>query len=89
LTKLLDNSLQEAQSVVLSEGIEEVLEGGTAGTGLLDELGHDRRPVGRSQGGGGEDGNQLGVLLDDGAQLGEFFGSGVEGGSLGRRSVLN
>lgn len=88
LAKLLNHAVQETQSVVLGEGVEEVLEGGTAGTGLLDELGHDGRSVGGGQSRGGEDGNQLGVLLDDGAQLGELLGGGIEGGSLGGRGVL-
>lgn len=86
--KLLNHAVQETQSVVLGEGVEEVLEGGTAGTGVLDELGHDGRSVGGGQSRGGEDGNQLGVLLDDGAQLGELLGGGIEGGSLGGRGVL-
>lgn len=88
LAKLLRNALQEAQSVVLGEGFEEVLERGAAGTGLLDELGHDRRPVGGGQGGRGEDDIELGVLLDKGAQLGELLGGGIEGGRLGGRGVL-
>lgn len=88
LAKFLNHAVQETQSVVLGEGVEEVLEGGTAGTGLLDELGHDGRSIGGGQGRGGEDGNQLGVLLDNGAELGELLGGGIEGGSLGGRGVL-
>lgn len=88
LAKLLSDALQEAQSVVLGEGVEEVLEGGAAGTGLLDELGNNRRLVGGGQGGSGQDSAQLGVLVEDAAQLGELFGGGIEGGSLGGRGVL-
>lgn len=88
LAKLLSDALQEAQSVVLGEGVEEVLEGGAAGTGLLDELGNNRGLVGGGQGGSGQDCAQLGVLVEDAAQLGELFGGGIEGGSLGGRGVL-
>lgn len=88
LAKLLSDALQETQSVVLGEGVEEVLEGGAAGTGLLDELGNNRRLVGGGQGGSREDSGELGVLVEDAAQLGELFGGGIEGGSLGGRGVL-
>lgn len=88
LAKLVNDAVQETQSVVLGEGVEEVLERGTAGAGLLDELGRDGRSVGGGQRRSGQDGDQLGVLLDDGAQLGELLGGGIEGGSLGGRGVL-
>lgn len=81
------DALEEAQSVVLGEGLEEVLKGGAA-AGLLDELGDNGRLVLGAQGGGGEDVVELSILVDNGTEGGEGLGGRVEGGSLCGGSVL-
>ena len=88
LVELLADTLEEAETVVLGEGVEEVLDGGGAGAGLLGELGDDGGLVLVAQGRGLEDGGQLGVLLDDGGEAGQGLGGGIEAGGLDGRGVL-
>lgn len=87
--ELLNDAGEEAESVVLGEGVEEVLDGLAGGAGLLDELLNDGGLVGVGQGRGGEDGDQLGVLLEEGAEVGEGVGRGVEARGLDGSRVLN
>lgn len=88
LVELVADALEEAQAVVLGEGVEEVLDGGAAAAGLLDQLGDDSRLVLGAQGRGGEDLVELGVLVDNVAEGGEGLGGRVEGRRLGGGSVL-
>ena len=78
LAKLLADALEEAQSVVLGKGLEEVLDGRAAGAGLLGELGDNGRLVLGAQRGSGQDGSKLVVLFDNGAEAGEGLGGGIE-----------
>jgi hypothetical protein len=87
--ELVDNTGDETKSVVLGEGGEEVLDGLVLGVDLLDELIDNGLLVGIGEGRGPQDGDKLGVLLDDGAELDESIGSGVDAGSLDGGSVLN
>lgn len=88
-SELLANAGEEAQSVVLGESVEEVLDGLVVGTDLLAELLDDGGLVGDGQGRGVKDSSELGVLLEESAKLGESIGRGVEGGGLGGGSVLS
>lgn len=83
------DALEETESVVLGEGLEEVLDGGAAAAGLLDELGNNGGLVLGAQGRGGEDGVELGILVRNGAEGSEGLGGRVESRRLGRSSVLN
>lgn len=88
-TELLADATEEAKSVVLGKGLEEVLDGIVLGTGLLDELLDDDGLVLNGQGRGGEDGGELGVVLEESAELGEGAGGGIEGRGLDGGRVLN
>lgn len=87
--ELVADAGQETQSVVLGEGLEEVLDGLVAGASLLAELLNDGLLVGLGQSRGREDGGQLGVLLEEGAEVGEGSGRGIEARGLDGGSVLN
>lgn len=88
LVELFADAAEEAEAVVLGEGLEEVLEGGAVAAGLLDELGDDGGLVLGAQGRGRQDAGELNILLDDGAEVGEGLGRGLEGRRLGSGSVL-
>lgn len=78
LAKLLANALQKAQSVVLGKGLEEVLDGRVAAASLLGELGDNGRLVLGAQRGSGQDGTELLVLFENGAEVSEALGGGIE-----------
>lgn len=90
--KLLHNALQQTQPVVLRQRVQEVLEDAVlvsgSATGNPLELGHDLLLIRGGQGRRVQDGSQLGVLLENGAQLRQGLGDVVEVGSFGGRSVL-
>ena len=86
--ELLADATQETQTVVLGKGIEEVLDGRSAGAGLLGELGDDGGLVLGAERGSGKNLGELGVLLDDVAQGGEGLGRRLEGRRLGSGRVL-
>lgn len=86
--KLLADALQETQAVVLGERAEEVLDRLAAGAGLLGQLGDNGRLVLGGEGGSGQDLRQLGVLLDNGVEVAEGLGRGIEGRGFGGGSVL-
>ena len=88
LVELVADAGQEAQAVVLGEGGEEVLDGLARGAGVLLQLGDDGTFVGGGQGRGLEDGDELGVLLDQAAEGGEALGGGLERGRLDGGRVL-
>lgn len=88
LGKLGGDTGEETEAVVLGEGVEEVLDGLARDAGGLDELGDNGALVGGAQGGGTEDGRQLGVLLDEVAEGGDGLGRRLEGGGLDGGSVL-
>ena len=89
-TKLLNNALQHAQSVVLSESVEQVLDDAllvSAANVLLELLDNllliryrQRRRV--------EDVVELGVLLEHTLEVRQRLGCGLEGVGLCRRGVL-
>ena len=87
--ELLNNTGDEAQSVVLGEGGEEVLNGLVLGVDLLCELINDSLLVGLGEGRGVQDGGELGVLLEESAELVEGIGSSIDAGRLDGGSVLN
>jgi hypothetical protein len=88
-SELLADTLKGAETVVLGKGLEEVLDDtGLVGTGDLSELLDDGLLVGVGQGGGAEDGGQLLVGLEGLGEAGDATGGLVEGGGLGRGSVL-
>ena len=81
--KLLNHTLQQSQTVVLSQSSQEVLENlvlVAAGNGLqfLDDL----LLVADTQSRCVENGGEFGVLFEDLAELSEGFGDRVEGGGL-------
>jgi hypothetical protein len=81
LGKLVADATQQAEAVVDSKGVEEVLDSGTTRAAcLLGQLGNDVGLVRGGQRRRGQNGRQLGVPRDDGAQVGEGFRCRVEGG---------
>lgn len=88
-SELLADALEGAETVVLSEGGQEVLQDvGLVGTSDLLELLNDLLLVGDGQGGSAEDGVQLGVGLQGLAEVGDGLGGLVESRGLGRGLVL-
>ncbi len=90
--KLLAHALQRAEPVVLGQRLHETLDGVcgfvAAGLGRLEELLHDLGAVRRGEGGGAQDGGEVGVGLE-GAQKGvEGAGGGIQGGGFGGGGVL-
>lgn len=86
--KLLADTLQQTQTVVLSKGLEEVLDNVTLVTGKLLELLDDLGLVGGSQGGSGDETGQLAVGLEGLAENGEGLGGLLKVGGLGGGSEL-
>lgn len=88
-SELLADTLEGAQTVVLGQSSEEVLQNVTlVGTGNLLELGNDLLLVGVGEGWGTEDSTQLLVGLQGLAEAGDSLGGLVEGSGLGGSSVL-
>lgn len=88
-SELVADTLEGAQAVVLGEGDKEVLEDlGLLGTSDLLEFLDDQSLVGDGEGRGHEEVGQLAVGLQGLAEAGDGLGSLVEGGGLGRGSVL-
>lgn len=87
--ELLADAAEEAKSVVLSQGLEEVLDSVVLGTSLLGELLNNSRLVSVGQGRGRQNGRQLRIALDELAELGEGAGSGIEARGLDGGRVLN
>ena len=88
--ELLADTLEQTETVVLSEGVEEVLEDvGLVGTSNLLQLLDDLLLVTDSEGRGGDDAGQLAVGLEELTEAGEGLGGLVEVGGLGRGSVLH
>lgn len=87
--ELVADTAQGAETVVLSQGVEEVLDDvGLVGTGNLLELGGDLLLVGNGQGRGAEDGVQLLVAVEGLAEGRDGLGGRVEGSGLGGSGVL-
>lgn len=87
--ELVADTLEETETVVLSQSSEEVLEDvALVGTGNLLQLLDDLLLVGDSEGRGGDDGGQLAVGLEGLTEAGESLGGLVEAGGLGRGSEL-
>lgn len=88
-SELLADTIEGAETVVLSKSGEEVLQDvGLVGTGDLLELLNDLLLVGDAQAGSAEDGVQLGVGLQGLAEAGDGLGSLVESSGLGGGLVL-
>lgn len=88
--ELLNHAFQQTQSVVLSESTEKVLENVALVTaGNLLQFLDDLLLVANGEGGGVQDRGELGVLLEDFAELCKGLGDLVEGGGFGRGSVLD
>jgi len=88
-SELLADTLEGAQTVVLGQSSEEVLQNVTlVGTGNLLELGNDLLLVGVGEGWGTEDSTQLLVGLQGLAEAGDSLGGLVESSGLGGSSVL-
>jgi hypothetical protein len=76
--ELLNYALQQAQSIVLGERAEEVLDDvALVAAGNLLQLLDDLLLVADGEGGGVEDGGELGVLLEDVAERQEGLGDCV------------
>lgn len=87
--ELLADTLEGTKTVVLSEGVEEVLEDvSLVGTGDLLELYDDLLLVVRAQGRGVQNFAELVVGLEDSAQVGQGLGGRVESGGLSGSGVL-
>jgi hypothetical protein len=86
--KLLANTAEQSEAVILREGLEEVLDGLAAGAGLLRELGDDGALVLGLEGRRGQDVLELDVAGDDLAEGVEGPGGRVEGGGLDGGRVL-
>lgn len=87
-TELVDNLVQQAETVVLGECAKEVLDDVTLISSDLLELRDDGLLVGNSEGRGGDDAGELGVGLEGSTEVVQGLGGGIEGGSLGGGSVL-
>jgi hypothetical protein len=88
-SELVTDTAEQTETVVLSEGSEEVLEDiALVGTGDLLQLCYDGLLVRDGQGRGGEDAGKLGVGLEGGTEVDEGLGGSVEGGGLGGGGVL-
>lgn len=89
LLKLLADALQETQSVVVGQSLEEVLDGLVLlGSDVLLEDGDDGLLVLLGQSGCQKDLCKLGVLVVYIVEGGQCLGGGVEGGGLDCSSVL-
>jgi hypothetical protein len=86
--KLLADTLQQTQTVVLSEGHEEVLDDIALVAGDLLELLDDQGLVGASEGGSGDETGQPAVGLEGLAEAGEGLSGLLEVGGLGGGSEL-
>lgn len=87
--ELVSDTLEGAETVVLSESLEEVLDNVTlVGTGNLLELLDNLLLVGVGEGRGTEDGGELLVALDGLAEGSDSLGGLLEAGGLGRGSEL-
>lgn len=90
-TKLLSNTLQQTQAVVVGECGEEVFYGVTlvaSGASVFLELGDNLRFVAGGEGGRHKDRSQLGVLGVDRFEGSHGLGDTIEGGGLDSCSVL-
>lgn len=87
--ELLTDALKEAETVVLSQGLQEILDDvALVVTGDLLEFLDDLLLVAGAEGGGSDDAGQLAVGLEGLSEAGESLGRLVESGGLGRGSVL-
>lgn len=91
LAELVANALQDAQSVVLGESRQEVLDGlvGSRGAQGLLQLLNNGALIGIRQGRCAQDSGELGVLGNDVVQGVEGLGGRIERGGLDGGSVLN
>lgn len=87
--ELFANAAKETKTVVLGEGLEEVLDGSAARAGLLDELGDNLLLVVGAEGRGTQDASELGILLDDVSEGSDSLSGRVEGRRLGSGGVLD
>ena len=83
------NTLEESQSVVLGEGLEEVLDGLVCTTDVLLELSDNLALVLSRQSWRLHDLAELGISLENVVELGEGLGHAVEGVALHGCSVLS
>lgn len=89
LAELLDNTLQSTQPVVVCQCLEQVLHDAfLVLSEVLLELGNDLLLVRDGESGSGEDGGELGILLEDGGERLKGLGGGVEGVGLRSGRVL-
>lgn len=88
-SKLLTDTLQDTETVVLSQSDKKVLEDvRLVSAGDFLQLRDDGLLVCVGEGGGAEDGGQLFVGLEGFAEVGDCFGGLVEGGGFGGGGVL-
>ncbi len=87
-TELVDDLVQQTETVVLSKCAKEVLDDVTLVSSDLLELCDDGLLVGDSEGRGGDDAGELGVGVKGSTKVVQGLGGGIEGGSLGGGSVL-
>lgn len=88
LGELGAHASEQRKTVVLGQCIQEVLDGRAAGASVLLELGDDGRLVAGSQRRGLENSGQLGIPLDQAAQLAQRAGGRLEGRGLDGGRVL-
>jgi hypothetical protein len=87
--ELLADALKETETVVLGQSLQEVLDDvALVATGDLLKLLDDLLLVAGGEGGSSDDAVQLAVGLEGLSEAGESLGGLVEGGGLGRGSVL-
>lgn len=87
--ELLADALKETETVVLGQSLQEVLDDvALVAAGDLLELLDDLLLVAGGEGWGSDDVGQLAVGLEGLSEAGESLGGLVEGGGLGRGSVL-
>lgn len=87
--ELLGDALEQTETVVLGQSLEEVLDDVALVAGELLQLLDDLLLVADGEGGRGDDAGQLAVGLEGLTESGEGLGGRVESGSLGRGSVLD
>ena len=89
LAELGADGSQQGEAVVLGKGVHEVLDDLASGTGALLKLGHDGALVGGGETRGGQDGSQLGVIIEEASERSNGLGGRLERGGLHGRGILN
>ena len=86
--ELLADALEDGETVVGGQGLEELLDGLVGAAGGFLELGDNLLLVLDGESGRGQDALEFSVLLEGGLEVLHGLGDGIEGGGLGGCGVL-